>query len=101
MPVLKNMLVGSATIASTRSDSRSHWRIFDGPDSAAPLNNGDPLRTMPARPPPSWVGRIFCAKWHRNSICPSPIEGSPWENREPGMRDSFSTASWEAFQSKP
>ena len=34
MPVLKNMLVGRATIASTRSDSSSHRLISLGPEDS-------------------------------------------------------------------
>jgi hypothetical protein len=37
MSVLNNMLVGSPTIASSRSDSSGHCRIFDAPDLAGQL----------------------------------------------------------------
>ena len=75
--MLKNMLVGSATIASTMSFSSSHLRMLEGPDSAAPLKSGEPFMTMPTRPPPSSGARILWARWSRNSICPSEVAGSP------------------------
>ena len=57
--MLKNILVGNATIASTRSDSSSHRRICDGPDSAAPLNSGEPLRTIQRGHHP----HVWAASW--------------------------------------
>ena len=97
------MSVGSATIASTRSDSNSQRRISDGPEPAPPVNSGEPLRTIPARPPPSETGRSFEATSWRNSICPSLMAGVPPGKRfvAPPAAISFSTAVREAFQSPP
>ena len=103
MPVLKNMLVGSATIASTRSFSSSHLRMLEGPDSAAPLKSGEPFMTIPTRPPPSSGARILWARWSRKSICPSEVAGSPGANRPYGPAESRSlvTALAYCFQSTP
>ena len=39
------------------------------PEPAAPVNSGDPLRTMPTRPPPSAGGRSLWATWVRKRSC--------------------------------
>jgi hypothetical protein len=75
MPVLKNMSVGSAMIASTTSFSSTWRRISLSPEPAPPVNSGEPLSTMPMRLPPSCAGCIFDSRCSRNSSEPSEMRG--------------------------
>jgi hypothetical protein len=45
------------------------------------VNNGEPLRTIPNRLPPSDAGRIFDSRCIRNSSDPSLTRGRPGPNR--------------------
>ncbi len=79
--VLKKISVGSATIASTRSFSSNQRRISDSPEPAPPLNNGEPDKTIAARPPPFLGSSSLLARCMRNSIEPSLIRGNPGPKR--------------------
>ena len=79
------MSVGSAMIASSKSDSMTQRRISDSPDPARPVNNGDPLRTIAARPrtfaSSGSTVRILSIRWSRNSMDPSETAGTPGPKR--------------------
>ena len=75
VPVLSNMSVGRATMASSQSFSMTHLRMSDSPEPAPPVKSGEPFSTMPMRLPHSAVGRIFEIKFSGNSRLPSDTRG--------------------------
>ena len=78
-------------------------RISDSPDPAAPVNSGEPLKTIARREPPSSAGFIFEIMCWRKSRLPSLIRGSPAPKRpaKPLVACSVLTASSTFFHSTP
>ena len=82
--------------------------MFDSPDPAPPVNSGEPLSTMAARPaawfssaePGSRILEIMCM---RNSSEPSETRGRPGPKRppKPATVCSRSTSLRFCFQSTP
>ena len=82
-------------------------RISDSPEPARPLNSGEPLRTIAARPrtfsSSGSTVRILSIRWSRNSIDPSETAGRPGPNRplKPSCLCYLTTSRWEVFHSTP
>ncbi len=78
-------------------------RISDSPEPAAPVNSGEPLKTIASREPPSATGFILEIMCWRNRNEPSLIRGSPAPNRpaKPLVCASVLTASSTFFHSTP
>ena len=78
-------------------------RISDSPDPAAPVNSGEPLKTIASREPPWSTGFIFEIMCCRNRKLPSLIRGSPAPNRPAKPFDSCSSRTTSAtfFHSTP
>ncbi|SKS23261.1 Uncharacterised protein [Mycobacteroides abscessus subsp. abscessus] len=66
---------------SSQSFSNIHCRILDSPDSAAPVNSGEPLKTIPSREPLPSTGSIFESICCRKRNEPSLMRGSPAPKR--------------------
>ena len=82
--------------------------MFDSPEPGPPVNNGEPLRTMAARPAAVSAelaagSRIVEIKCMRNSSEPSETRGRPGPKRpaNPAIWCSVSTALRCCFQSTP
>ena len=87
---------------SSQSFSRIQRRISDSPDSAAPVNSGEPLKTIASRAPLSSTGSIFEIMCCRNRNDPSLIRGSPAPKRPAWPSSaSSSTSSLTFFHSTP
>lgn len=71
------MSVGKAMIASSRSSSSSHRRIWLSPDDTPPVKSGLPFSTITIRPLSSSLSKADCTK----SICISPDPGRPAPQR--------------------
>src|SRR3954454_8103924 len=56
-------------------------RISDSPEPAAPVNSGEPLKTIAIRDPPSSTGFILLIMCWRKRKLPSLIRGSPAPKR--------------------
>ena len=80
-----------------------HRRISDSPEPAAPVNSGEPLKTIASREPPSSGRFIFEIMCCRNRNEPSLIRGSPAPNRpsNPFVWASVLTSSSTFFHSTP
>ena len=78
-------------------------RISLSPDPAAPVNRGEPLKTIASREPPSSTGFIFESMCCKNSSDPSLIRGRPAPKRPPKPSVSCSTviSSLTFFHSTP
>ncbi len=68
-------------MASSQSFSMIQRRISDSPEPAAPVNSGEPLKTIARREPPSSGRFIFEIMCCRNRKLPSLIRGSPAPKR--------------------
>ncbi len=77
--------------ASSQSFSMIQRRISDSPEPAAPVNSGEPLKTMASREPPSDSGFILAIMCCRNRNEPSLIRGSPAPKRPPNPRPACSS----------
>ena len=60
IPVLKNNLSGNETTHSNISFSIIHFLISDSPLPLSPVNNGEPLNTIPIRLPFDSILEIIC-----------------------------------------
>ena len=60
--------IGKTALLTAEDEVELSQRIEAGLYAEQLLKSGEPLRTIPARPPPSCSGRIFFATWLRNSI---------------------------------
>ena len=78
-------------MASSQSFSMIQRRISDSPEPAAPVNRGEPLKTMARREPPCSAGRIFEIMCCRNSSEPSLMRGKPAPKR-PAKPSDFASA---------